>query len=56
MKDEKYHNFDIETYHAIKYAGIDVVSEMSKILAGELFKPCNTDPIEEDLDERLLLV
>ena len=56
MKEEKYFNsFDIETYHSIKYAGIDVVAEMSKYL-GELSRPCNTDPIEEDLDERLFLM
>jgi hypothetical protein len=54
MEKEKYHNFDIVTYHAMKCAGIDVVAEMSKYL-GELSHPCNTDPIEEELDERLLL-
>ena len=55
MKEEKYHNFDTETYHAMKYAGIDVVAEMRKIM-GELSRPCNTDPIEDDPDERLLLM
>jgi hypothetical protein len=55
MKEEKYNSFDFETYHSIKYAGIDVVAEMSKYLS-ELSRPCNTDPIEEDLDERLLLM
>ena len=58
MKEEKYHSFDFETYHSMKYAGIDVVAEMSKIM-GKLSRPCNTDPIEEEieeeLDERLLL-
>jgi hypothetical protein len=55
MKEEKYNSFDFETYHSIKYAGIDVVAEMSKYL-GELSRPCNTDPIEEELDGRLLLM
>jgi hypothetical protein len=54
MKEEKYHNFDTETYYAMKYAGIDVVAEMTKIM-GELSRPCNTDPIEEELDNRILL-
>jgi hypothetical protein len=56
MKEEKYFNsFDIEKYHSIKYAGIDVVAEMSKYF-GELSRSCNTDPIEEELDGRLLLM
>jgi hypothetical protein len=56
MKEEKYFNsFDIETYHAMKYAGIDFDAEMRKIM-GELSRPCNTDPIEEELDGRLLLM
>jgi hypothetical protein len=57
MKEEKYQyqSFDIEAYHSMKYAGIDVVAEMTKIMS-ELSRPCNTDPIEEDLDERLLLM
>jgi hypothetical protein len=58
MKEEKYHNFDIETYHAMKYAGIDNLVELieiSKKRMVELSDPCNTDPIEEELDNRILL-
>jgi hypothetical protein len=54
MKEEKYHSFDMGTYRSMKYSTIDVVAEMSKIMS-ELSRPCNTDPIEEELDERLLL-
>jgi hypothetical protein len=60
MKEEKYHSFDFESFRSMKYSGIDVVAEMTKIMS-ELSHPCNTDPIEElvsiedELDIRLLL-
>jgi hypothetical protein len=54
MKEEKYHSFDIETYHAMRYAGIVDLADLSKKL-DELSRPCNTDPIEEELDNRILL-
>lgn len=60
MGKEKYHLFDIETYpyHTMKYAGIDnlvELIELSKKRMVELSRQCNTDPIEEELDNRILL-
>ena len=43
----------------MKYAGIDNLVdliELSKKRMVELSSPCNTDPIEDDPDERLLLM
>jgi hypothetical protein len=54
MREEKYHSFDIEKYHAMKYAGLTAEDVWRKL--GELSRPCNTDPIEEELDPRLLLM
>jgi hypothetical protein len=55
MREEKYHSFDIETYHAMKYADIDTYALMTEII-NAASRPCNTDPIEEELDPRLLLM
>jgi hypothetical protein len=54
MGKEKYHSFDIETYHAMKYADIDTYALMLEII-NAASRPCNTDPIEEELDNRILL-
>ena len=56
MKEEKYHSFDIEKYHANKYGDIDTYALMSDIVMS-ISRPCNTDPIEEEeeLDNRILL-
>jgi hypothetical protein len=56
MKEEKYHSFDIEKYlnYAKQGYGIDAITEIEKIL-DTYSRPCNTDPIEEELDNRILL-
>jgi hypothetical protein len=60
MKEEKYNSFDNERYHAMKYTENWMsVAEMSTF-TDKLSRPCNTDPIEEEIeedsDERLLLM
>jgi hypothetical protein len=54
MREEN-NSIEIEKY--LNYAklgyGIDEIAEIEKIL--DTYRPCNTDPIEDELDNRILL-